>query len=262
MAGLNPGDNPASSALWSTRRAFVHVAVFSAFINILMLNGSLYMLQIYDRVLASRSIPTLVALSVITLAAFVLQGVLDASRGKMMSRIGAEVDRKLAPFIARAVVTYPLKGANPADSAQPLRDLDTLRTFLSGAGPTALIDMPFMPLFIAACFILHPWLGWLAVGGAVLIVAMTYWTDRASRQPSLQVMKSGAERATLVEAGRRNAEAIAAMGMFGAFAHRFNAVHDRQVADGLILSDTASGIGSAAKVPCLRWARSSSSGAS
>jgi ATP-binding cassette subfamily C protein PrsD len=246
--GLSAADNPVSRAFRRVRGDWVHVCVFSAVVNVLMLTGSLYMLQVYDRVLASRSVPTLVALSVIAIAAFVLQGALDAFRLKLLSRIGAKVDRELSPLAARAAIVLPLKGAKPSDGQQPMRDLDALRGFLGSLGPTALIDMPFMPLFLAACFILHPWLGWLALAGGVVILILTWITDRKSAGPTRAVMASGVERARLAESGRRNAEAIWALGMSAAFNARHQRAHSGHVRDALELSDATSGIGAYAKV--------------
>jgi len=241
-------DNPVSQALRSTQSDWLHVAVFSAAVNILMLTGSLYMLQVYDRVLAARSVQTLVALSLMVLVAFALQGLLDSVRMRMLSRIGAQVDEQLLPLAARAAVTLPLRGVKPAEALQPVRDLDILRTFLSSLGPTAIIDMPFMPLFLVACFILHPWLGWLAVAGGVVILLLTVWTDRRSVAPSRAVVRSGAERGQLGESGRRNAESIRALGMGGNFAARFHKAHASHVTDNLVLSDASNGVGAVARV--------------
>ncbi|WP_296573095.1 type I secretion system permease/ATPase [Phreatobacter sp.] len=242
------GPDPVLRAFRTVRGDWFHVAVFSAFVNVLMLTGPLYMLQVYDRVLASRSIQTLVALSLIALAAFLLQGALDALRLKLLSRIGAKIDRELSPLAGRAVVTLPLMGAKPGAPQQPIRDLDALRSFLGSLGPTALLDMPFMPLFLAACFLLHPLLGWLTVAGGVVILALTWLTDRKSAGPTRDVTVSGAERMSIAESGRRNAEAIRALGMTSAFSARHQKAHDGHVRDGLALSDAASGIGAYAKV--------------
>jgi len=241
-------NDPVRRAFWTVRADWFHVGLFSAVVNVLMLTGSLYMLQVYDRVLASRSIPTLVALTLIAIAAFALQGALDAFRLKLLSRMGAKVDRELSPLAAQAVVLLPLKGARPADAQQPMRDLDALRGFLGSLGPTALIDMPFTPLFLVACFILHPWLGWLALAGCIIILVLTWITDRRSAGPTRAVMTSGIERARLAESGRRNAETIRGLGMSTAFNARQQQAHDGHVASALDLSDSASGIGAFAKV--------------
>ena len=235
-------------ALKSCFPSFTGVAVFSAVVNILALTGSLYMLQVYDRVLSSRSIPTLIGLSLITLAAYALSGGLDMLRGKMLARIGARFDEQLSTRVFDLVSTMPLKGAKQAESMQPIRDLDTIRGFLSSLGPTALFDMPFMPIFLIGCFLIHPWIGVLSVAGGVFIIGLTIYTDAKSKAPSYEVTKSSAERHAMAESSRRNAEAIRALGMRDFLAGRYNEVHVRHVNDGLRASESTSGISAFAKV--------------
>jgi len=235
-------------ALKSCFPSFRSVAVFSAVVNILALTGSIYMLQIYDRVLSSRSIPTLIGLSLITLAAYTLSGGLDMLRGRMLARIGARFDEILAPRVFDLVATMPLKGAKPSESMQPIRDVDTIRGFLSGLGPTALFDMPFMPIFLIGCFMIHPWIGVFSVIGGVCIIMLTIYTDAKSKAPSYEVTKSGAERQAMAETSRRNAEAIRALGMLGHLGKRYDAVHVRHVNDGLAASESSAGISAFAKV--------------
>jgi ATP-binding cassette subfamily C protein PrsD len=228
--------------------SFTGVALFSAVVNILALTGSLYMLQVYDRVLSSRSVPTLIGLSLITLAAYALSGGLDMLRGKMLARIGARFDEQLSTRVFDLVSTMPLKGAKQAESMQPIRDLDTIRGFLSSLGPTALFDMPFMPIFLLGCFLIHPWLGVMSVVGGVVIVILTIYTDAKSKGPSYEMTKSSAERHVMAESSRRNAEAIRALGMRDFLARRYGEVHVRHVNDGLRASESTSGISAFAKV--------------
>src|SRR4051812_35548464 len=238
----------AYDALKTCSSAFGGVAIFSAIINLLMLTGSIYMLQIYDRVLSSRSIPTLIGISFIVLCAYLLQGALDGLRSRMLARIGARFDEMLSGRIFDLVVTMPLKGAKQSDSLQPIRDLDQIRGFLSGLGPTALFDMPFMPIFLIACFIIHTWLGILAVLGGIMIIALTLVTEKKSHAPMSALTRTAAERHMVAESGRRNAEAVRALGMRRVLAARFAVANERHVAENLRASDAASGIGSFAKV--------------
>jgi ATP-binding cassette subfamily C protein len=248
MDRRGPDRDPASAAFRRTWPLWLPVAVFSTAVNLLMFTGALYMLQVYDRVLASRSVPTLVALSVIALAAFALQGVLDAIRQRLLVRLGAMVDMRLAPLAARATHRATIAGAAAPQALQPLRDLDAVRGYLSGIGPTAIIDMPFMPVFIAGCFLLHPWIGWLTVAGAVAIVFMTLAAERRSKEPSQVMQRSSAEQSALVESSRRNAEAIAGLGMSRSFAARFAAIHERHVDDTMRLADSISGVQALSKM--------------
>ncbi len=237
-----------ASALAACRRPLVGVGLFSGAINLLMLSGSLYMLQVYDRVLSSRSLATLVGITLLLLVAYLLQGFLDAVRVRMLARIGARFDEAVSPKAFEASQRLPLIGARPEQAMQPIRDLDQIRAFLASMGPTAFFDMPWMPLFFAACFLLHPWLGWLAVGGGAVILALTWLTERRSRDATRAQAASAGARQTLAEAGRRNAEALTAMGMAPDFQRRWRAANARHVGDWLASSDAVGGIGAFAKV--------------
>lgn len=235
-------------ALRSCATWFGGVAIFSGLVNLLYLTGSLYMLQVYDRVLTSRSVATLVALSLIVLAAFLLQGVLDGLRSRMLARIGARFDEMLAPRAYQVVTDLPLRGARGGEVVAPVRDLDQIRGFLSGLGPTALFDMPFMPIFLIVTFLLHPLLGWLTVFGGIVIIGLMLMTERRSQPPAKALAEVAAHRHSLVEATRRNAEAVAALGMRRSFLERYTKISERHVAETLRGSDVVSGLGAAAKV--------------
>jgi ATP-binding cassette subfamily C protein len=166
----------------------------------------------------------------------------------MLARVGARFDEILSGRIFDLVATLPLRGAKQSDSMQPIRDLDNIRGFLSGTGPTALFDMPFMPIFFAACLLIHPWIGLMALAGGVVIVGLTYLTEVKSRGPMMDLTKSLAERHVLAETSRRNAEAVRALGMRGFLAERFATTNAKHVDDGLRASNAAAGIGVAAKV--------------
>lgn len=224
------------------------VGVFSAAINVLTLTGSFYMLQIYDRVLVSRSVETLVVLSLIALAAFVVQGFLDSFRLHMLSRIGAQFDQDLSVLAFRALSLSPLAGASPDEAMQPIRDVDQIRAFLGGPGPTSLFDIPFMPLFVVGCFLLHPWLGWLAVGGGGIIVILAIATDIRSRQPLNETSLHWAKRQTFAESARRHCEAVDAMGMHGALAARWRSLSRNFRDTSLRSSDVQAGLGAFAKI--------------
>src|SRR5258708_23228934 len=150
----------------------VGIAVFSGVINILMLSGSLYMLQIYDRVIPSRNIATLLGLSLMVLFAYLVQGYFDALRSRMLCRVATLFDVGLQESIHCALATLPLRGVKPMLMQQPLRDLDQLRAFMSGMGPTAFLDMPWIPIFLIVLFLFHPAIGLTALLGRVAIVVM------------------------------------------------------------------------------------------
>jgi ATP-binding cassette subfamily C protein len=237
-----------AQALQDCRRAFGGVAVFSVFVNLLMLAGPLYMLQIYDRVLASRSIPTLVALTVFLVGAFAFQAILDLIRLRIVVRAARLLDARLSSTVHRAVLTLATRGRDAASAQQPVRDLDQLRSFLTGTGPIAIVDVPWIPFFLALCFLIHPWLGFLSLAGAIVLLMLTIRTERASRGLVGAVNESGGLRAALVEADRRNNASAVSMGMTGALAARWAAVNDRHVRTVSESSDIVNSYGSATRV--------------
>src|ERR1700726_2057599 len=174
-------DDPVTLRLRESARRMIGIAVFSGVINILMLSGSLYMLQVYDRVIPSRNISTLLGLSLMVLLAYVAQGYFDALRSRMLCRVGTLFDAGLQESIHIALATLPLRGVKPAAMQQPLRDLDTVRAFMSSMGPTAFLDMPWIPISILGLFLFHPMIGTTAVIGIAAIVGMTLLTERLSR---------------------------------------------------------------------------------
>ncbi len=167
------------AALADCRRSFRGVAFFSAVVNLLMLAGPLYMLQVYDRVLSARSVPTLVALSAFLVGAYLFQGVLDIIRARVVVRAAALLDQHLDLHVHRALVRLGT-GAR-GEQPQPLRDLDQIRSFLTGPGPISIVDLPWIPVFLFVCFLIHPWLGLASLAGALVLCVVTF-PDRA-RQP-------------------------------------------------------------------------------
>ena len=164
------------TAVGGCRGALIGLALFSVLINVLYLTGSFYMLQVYDRVIPSRSVPTLIALSVLAAVLFAGQAALDFFRQRVLSRMARSLDERLSPRVFALVARLPLTGRGAAMGLQPLRDLDQVRSFLSGVGPTALFDLPWMPLYVGICFLFHPWIGIAALVGALLLVGLTLLT--------------------------------------------------------------------------------------
>ncbi|SDR60379.1 type I secretion system ABC transporter, PrtD family [Rhizobiales bacterium GAS113] len=240
--------DPITLGLRSSARRLVGVGVFSGVVNFLTLSGSLYMLQVYDRVIPSHSIATLVGLSLIVLVAYLLQGYFDALRTRMLSRIGALFDAGLQGPIHVALATLPLKGARPVLAQQPLRDLDQIRAFLSGMGPTAFLDMPWIPIFLIALFIFHPVIGITAVLGASAIVAVTLVTERQSKGAARTATESGARRQVLADATSQNAEVIRALGMTSRFTARWSQANESFLQENVRVMDLYANLGSAAKV--------------
>lgn len=240
--------SPLARARARSRRAFLGVGLFSGVINVLALTGSLYMLQIYDRVIPSRSLPTLVGLSVLLLGLYTVYGLLDFFRTRIMSRLGLQFDRMLRDTVYASVVQLPLKTAGSGDGQQPVRDLDAIRTFLAGPGPTALFDLPWMPIYLLLVFLLHPWLGITASLGGALLLVLAVLTEVGSRAPARAAAESGALRAQFGETSRRNAEAIRAMGMGRRTAEVWSGLNAKFLMDQTRAANVASGLGAITKV--------------
>ncbi len=195
--------------------AFIGVGVMSCMINLLYLTGSLFMLEVYDRVLPSRSVPTLVGLIILAGGLYVAQGVLDLIRGRILGRVGTSLDEALNARVFDTVVRLPLIVGGRNEGLQPLRDLDNVRSFLGSMGPGAFFDLPWLPFYLAICFAFHVLIGVTALVGAIILVTLTVLTEYLSRTPAREAMGLAARRNDLAAASRRNAEVLVAMGMAG-----------------------------------------------
>ena len=247
-----PGQKARSTELRDALRmcwsAFAGVAVLSGVINILYLTGSFYMLEVYDRVLPSRSIPTLVGLSVLALTLYAFQGVLDVLRSRILVRIGRALDERLSARVYDVVVQLPLRTRTPGDGLVPLRDLDQIRSFLSSGGPPALFDLPWMPIYLLICFIFHPWIGIAALLGAIILASLTIFTEVFTREPTRAATAHAAQRNSLADAGRRNAEVMRAMGMAGRMGVMWGDANTKYMASQSRVADVAGGLGSFSRV--------------
>jgi ATP-binding cassette, subfamily C, type I secretion system permease/ATPase len=237
-----------SAFLVSCRRIFWSLAAFSGLSNLLMLTGSFFMLQVYDRVLPGRSIPTLVALLVLATVLYLFQGGLDLVRSRISGRIGRFFDEKLGLRVFDALVRLPLKTRGDGDGLQPLRDLDQVRSFLSGGGPTALFDLPWMPIYLGICFFFHFWIGVTALIGALVLVGITILTETRTRGPAKSFSRLAVSRSALAVEGRRNAEVLQAMGMRRQASVRWQDINGKYLAAHERASDIASGLGGFSKV--------------
>ncbi len=247
-----PRQQPASSelagALRACRQAFLAIALFSGMSNILMLTGSLFMLEVYDRVLPSRSVPTLVALLILTAGLYGAQGFIEAIRSRILVRIGNSLDEAMSMRVYDTVVRLPLKIGAKGDGSQPIRDLDAVRGFLSGAGPSAFFDLPWLPVYLGICFLFHTYIGLTALAGAIILVILTVMTELRTRTPTRSATQFAVARNALLEASRRNAEAITAMGMVGRISRRWSDLHRSYVAATAEASDVVGGLGATSKV--------------
>jgi ATP-binding cassette subfamily C protein len=235
-------------ALRTCRSAFVGVGVMSCMINVLYLTGSLFMLEVYDRVLPSRSVPTLIGLAILAGGLYLAQGVLDLLRGRILGRIGTALDESLNRRVFETMVRLPLVVGSRNEGLQPLRDLDNVRSFLGGLGPGAFFDLPWLPFYLAICFAFHVMIGLTALVGAVILVSLTLVTEYMSRTPAREATGLAARRNDLATTSRRNAEVLVAMGMSGRLTGRWSQANQNYLDGNQRASDIAGGLGAIAKV--------------
>jgi PrtD family type I secretion system ABC transporter len=234
--------------LASCRQAFWGLAIFSGLSNILMLTGSFFMLQVYDRVLPSRSVPTLIGLLLLATLLYAFQGGLDLVRNRISARIGRFLEETLGLRVYDAVVRLPLKTRGDGDGLQPLRDIDQVRGFLSHGGPMALFDLPWIPLYLGICFYFHFWIGVVALVGACVLVSFTMLLEIRTRDATKASAGFAVSRNALAVEGRRNAEVLRAMGMRQRLAERWSEANRNYIAANEAASDIASGLGGISKV--------------
>ena len=207
----NSGPDEISLVYRASRATLIAAGVFSCIVNILMLTGPLFMLQVYDRVLASGSVSTLVALIMIVAALYAYYGFLEFLRARLMVRLGRRVEERLRGRVFDAVTAHALR-RTPGVGSQPLNDLATIRQYLSGQGPFAFFDMPWMPFYLGIIFLMHWMLGVASLAAAITIFALAVWSERATRGPLQEATKSTVKAAIMTDEGRRNAEALSFAG--------------------------------------------------
>ncbi|TIU25824.1 MAG: type I secretion system permease/ATPase [Mesorhizobium sp.] len=244
------------SALFGSMHGLVGVGVFSAVINVLALTGSVYMLQIYDRVLPSQSIPTLIGFTIGMLGLYAVYGLLDFVRLRLLVRIGSRLHRDLQQKAFAASLSLPLTAGQDANRVQPLRDLDQLRGFLSGLGPTVVFDAPWIPFYMVVIYLLHPSLGVLATLGAAAVVLLTVVAEVVARKPAARASETLVAQRLLADSGRRNAEVVQAMGLSAQLGRRWNEISHLYLKNQEQLSDVVGAASSLSKT--LRMALQSS----
>ena len=204
-----------NDAFRKVRRPIFGVVGISLVSNILMLTGPMFMMLVYDKVLSSKSIPSLIALSVLAIMLYAIYGVLESMRSKILARVGTTIDHSLAPRLFEGTLRLPLFMGPHSKKADPLQDLAVVRNYLMSSGPAAAFDLPWMPLYFVFLSMVHPVLGLVAFAGAVILVIIAIINQCCSKETSrVSNEKMATTNAILVDA-KRNAEAVAAMGMVG-----------------------------------------------
>ncbi|WP_350153106.1 type I secretion system permease/ATPase [Roseovarius sp.] len=229
-----------------SRALYWVVGVFSVFANLLMLTGPIYMLQVYDRVLSSRSVETLVALSVLVLFLYTMMALLDFARGRIMGRVGARFQATLDRRVFDAVIRK--SAVKPDEStATGLRDLESVQRLMTSPVLLALFDLPWTPLFIAAIWVFHPWLGSLALIGGAILVTVTLINQIVTRRPSGRAGMAGVQADTVSDQLRNDAEMVQALGMRDAAFDRWQKSRESALRDHLHAADLGGSFTSASK---------------
>lgn len=241
LNALPGGKAELTAVVRSMRGAMVVAFVFSAFVNILMLSAPLYMLQVHDRVLASRSVPTLVTLTLLLLGLFVVMGVLDHARGRLMARFGARFQARLEGRVIGAGFSRLCPDPQDKSAWAADQDLDAMARFWASPGVLAFFDLPWTPIFFAALFVFHTWLGVFAVAGALILVVASWANHRATELPLQLAVQAGRDAERTGAVLKQDAEVIRALGMTGAAIARWQVGRAQARGAALAAADAAGG---------------------
>lgn len=233
--------NEIAEAIRTRSHVFWTVGIFTAFINLLMLVPSVYMLQVYDRVLPSGNDITLLMLTLIVLGMFGMMALLEYVRSMVVIRIGSQVDMHLNTRVYTAAYEANLKNGS-SDAGQMLNDLTNLRQFLTGNALFAFFDAPWFPIYLLVIFLFNPWIGLFALAGALLLIALAIVNEMVSRQPLKEASKLSRVSGNLASTNLRNAEVIEALGMLPNLKRRWFSLHKQFLNSQRIASERASQI--------------------
>src|SRR5262245_23833057 len=240
-ARVNMFTKPKSDELRSVflccRRFFLSALIFSLGINLLYLAAPLYMLQVYDRVISSASHVTLAMLTIALLFALVALAGLDFVRARVLTRASVRLDRSMAGRVLAATVESSAKGAPP--TSQTLRDFDTFRQFVTGAGIHAVFDLPWAPIYIFVIFVLHPLLGAFALASAITLVALAIFGQWRVQGPIAESNASTSRNYAFTDMSLRNAEVVRAMGMMPGLLQRWDRDRSQALERQVVASDRA-----------------------
>ncbi|MER8373943.1 type I secretion system permease/ATPase [Mesorhizobium sp. M1406] len=222
------------------KRAIRPLIWFSGGINVLMLTGAFYMLQVYHRVLGSHSLETLVMLSLMAAMALGTLAGLEVVRGRLLAKVGSWMNARLGPVLLTASVEYAASAPGQVN-ARPLRDLDQVRNFLTSPSIFPILDAPWAPIFFAAIFLMHPWLGWLALCGGLVLFALALLNEYITRKPLTEATSAQSRAYSQAEAAIRNAEVVQAMGMLKPLLEGWKA-HQDEANKGQVLAANRGGV--------------------
>lgn len=233
----------------SYRSGFIAVALLSAVLNILVLGGSIYMMMVYDSVLPSHSLPTLFGLLVLLVGVYVFQGLFENYRSSILADIGASLDRKLSRRVQRAMGDVALRGGQPSgDGLGPMRDLESVRNFLSGPGPSTLIDLPWILFFIGILMLIHFWTGLTALIGGGILVCLTIVTNKVVKGPTERTGLVASHRNATAETSVRHVEVLSALGMRGRMLDRWQTLNQSYIAAQRSTSQSIAVLGATSRI--------------
>ena len=229
------------------RGLYWFVAVFSSFVNALMLTGPLYMLNVYDRVLGSRSMETLIALSILVGFMYLMMGVLDYARGRIMSRVAARFQSDLDERVFNAAMRANATGRAPAEAATGQRDLQSVQRAISSPVAMAGFDLPWTVIFLLGIFIFHPFLGYLAIAGGTILIAVAILNQTTSKRPLQNANEATFQAEAMGEQLRSGADMIQALGMRASAFQRWLDLRNKSLRAGIKAGDLGSSFGSLSK---------------
>jgi ATP-binding cassette subfamily C exporter for protease/lipase len=237
--------SPLMGILLESRSAWIAVMVFSFAINILMLAPTIYMMQVSDRVMTSRSMVTLLMLSLIALGLFAMMGAIEWARSRIMVRLGVRLDHRIGARLL--ALSHRFEIEKTSDGRRLLSDLMQIRTFLTGYAIQGALDAPWVPIYLIVTFMLHPLLAAVVTGGSLVMVILTYLTERTTRVPLADANNSAADASMFVAANMRHGEVIEAMGMFPMMLKRWQEKQNKHLLQQAIASDRAGFVQSVSK---------------
>lgn len=242
---LNKQNNPYRIVMRQLRRTFIQVGLFSAAINILMLTGPIYMLQVYDRVLSSGSVATLQGLFIIVVVLYAFLGVYEFLRARLLSRAGYRLDA----LVGNKAFDYwmHLGASQDRSSENPIRDLDVVRGFLGSPAILGVFDVPWIPFFLIIVFFIHPWLGYLTLGGALVVAVAAYLNQLVTKDAITRAVSIDGSERVFVEKSRRNAEVVFALGMQRRIGARWRDMHNQSLAYAQLSGERSEGFSAFSK---------------
>jgi ATP-binding cassette subfamily C protein len=240
-------DQQLGNAVRGLRSPLIGVSAISCLGNVLMLTGPMFMMLVYDKVLSSKSVPTLVALSILALLLYSFYGLLDGIRGRLLARVGITFDHKLAPTLFNATLRLPLHFGPHARNHDPLQDLAMIRNFLMGAGPSAMLDLPWIPLYFAILYLVHPILAAAAFCGALFLVVLNLVNQALTRGGTRKATQMHVTTMSILGDAKRNSEAAAAMSMGDDLCKRWGAGYVGAISHARDMADNASLFGAVSR---------------